>query len=126
MTTKPTRPQPQVRPRRGEVWWADLNPTIGAEINKLRTVVVISSDAVGKLPIKLIAPITEWQPSFTSSLWLVRLVPTAMDGLTKESAVDTLQLRGLDIQRFQNRVGQLSSDSMEEIAAAIAAVIEYS
>lgn len=125
MTTNPTRPRPQ-QPRRGEVWWVDLNPTVGAEIDKLRTVVVISSDSVGVLPIKLIAPITGWQAKFVSRLWLVQLQPTQVNGLKKVSTVDTLQLRGVDIQRFKSKLGQLSAQDMEEITAAIAAVIEYS
>jgi mRNA interferase MazF len=37
---------------RGEIWSVNLDPTIGAEIRKTRPVVVISSDAVGVLPIK--------------------------------------------------------------------------
>jgi mRNA interferase MazF len=125
LTTNPTRPRPQ-QPRRGEVWWVDLNPTVGAEIDKLRTAVVISSDSVGVLPIKLIAPITGWQAKFASRLWLVQLQPTQGNGLTKVSTVDTLQLRGVDMRRFRSKLGQLSVQDMEEIAAAIAAVIEYS
>jgi mRNA interferase MazF len=126
LTTNPTRPRSQ-QPRRGEVWWVDLNPTVGAEIDKLRTVVVISSDSVGILPIKLIAPITGWQDKFASRLWLVKLQPSPVNGLTKVSAVDTLQLRGVDIQqRFKSKLGQLSAQDVEEITAAIAAVIEYS
>jgi len=37
---------------RGEIWKVNLDPTIGAEIRKTRSVVVVSSDAVGVLPIK--------------------------------------------------------------------------
>jgi mRNA interferase MazF len=123
-----TRPQPPIRPtkpQRGEIWRANLDPTLGDEIQKSRPVVVVSSNAVGKLSIKLVAPITGWQEAFESSIWMVPLLPTKINGLQKKSAVDTLQLRGLDIQRFQNKVGQLSTEYMEEITAAIAAVIEY-
>jgi mRNA interferase MazF len=116
---------PHSLPRRGEVWVVDFNPTRGAEIQKQRPAVVVSSDAVGRLPIKLVAPITGWKPAFISSHWHVRLIPDAVNGLTKESAVDVLQLRGVDIQRFIQPVGRLSPAIMEEIAAAIAAVIEY-
>jgi mRNA interferase MazF len=42
-------------PKRGEIWLVNFDPTIGAEIKKVRPAVVISSDAVGKLPIKLMA-----------------------------------------------------------------------
>ncbi len=46
---------------RGEIWKVSLDPTVGAEIRKTRPVVVVSSDAVGVLPIKLVAPLTEWK-----------------------------------------------------------------
>jgi mRNA interferase MazF len=44
----------------------NLDPTIGAEIKKTRPAVVISSDAVGKLPIKLIVPIRTAQVRLSS------------------------------------------------------------
>ncbi len=85
---------------RGEIWSVNLDPTIGAEIHKTRPVVVISSDAVGVLPIKLVAPLTEWKEYLAQNVWHVKVVPDSMNGLTKTSAVDTLQLRGVDTQRF--------------------------
>jgi mRNA interferase MazF len=45
-------------PKRSEVWLVSLDPTIGAEIRKTRPVVIISSDFVGKLPLKIVVPIT--------------------------------------------------------------------
>lgn len=48
-------------PKRGDVWLANFDPTVGAEIKKIRPAVVVSSDSVGKLPIKLIAPVTDWK-----------------------------------------------------------------
>ncbi|MEB3178118.1 MAG: type II toxin-antitoxin system PemK/MazF family toxin [Nostocaceae cyanobacterium] len=41
-------------PKRGEIWLVNFDPTVGAEIKKVRPAVVISSDAVGKLPINLL------------------------------------------------------------------------
>ena len=112
-------------PKRGEIWVVNFDPTIGAEIRKARPAVVVSSDAVGRLPIKLIAPITDWKGSFGGNLWHVQIRPEQTNGLTKTSAVDTLQLRGADIQRFVSHLGRVSSVVMQEIAAAIAAVVEY-
>ena len=112
-------------PRRGEIWLVNFNPTVGAEIQKTRPAVVVSSDAVGRLPIKLIAPLTDWKEYFAPNMWHVRIVPNATNGLTKESAVDTLQLRGMDQQRFVRKLGQVSPTTMEEIILSIAAIIEY-
>lgn len=118
MSTRPA-------PKRGEVWTVNFDPTIGTEIRKTLPAVVISSDAVGKLPIKLIAPITDWKEYFNQNLWHIRLEPNVENGLSKLSAVDALQLRGVDVQRFIQKLGQLSDETMVEITIAIAAVIEY-
>lgn len=39
---------------------------------KIRPAVVISSDAAGKLPIELVAPITDWKPYFAKNFWHVQ------------------------------------------------------
>lgn len=111
--------------RRGEVWIVSLDPTIGAEIRKTRPVVVVSSDAVGVLPVRLVAPLTEWKEYFDQNVWHVKLEPDSRNGLTKTSAVDALQLRGVDTQRFIRKLGSASPAVMESIVAAIATVIEY-
>ncbi|MCA2669051.1 MAG: type II toxin-antitoxin system PemK/MazF family toxin, partial [Microcystis sp. M114S2] len=85
-------------PKRGEIWLVNFDPTVGAEIKKLRPAVVISSDSVGKLPIKLIAPITDWKTYFSANFWHVKIEPNSINGLNKASAIDTLQLRGVDLQ----------------------------
>jgi mRNA interferase MazF len=110
---------------RGEIWLVTLDPTIGAELQKTRPVVVVSSDAIGVLPIKLVAPLTEWKDYFARNVWHVKVTPDSMNGLAKTSAVDTLQLRGVDTQRFVQRLGSVSPAIMQAIVAAIAAVIEY-
>lgn len=110
---------------RGEIWLVSLDPTIGAEIRKTRPVVVVSSDAIGALPIKLVAPLTEWKDYLDQNIWHVKVMPDSMNGLAKTSAVDTLQLRGVDTQRFVQKLGSVSPSVMRSIVAAIAAVIEY-
>ena len=119
MTAKP------VGPKRGEIWWVNLDPTVGAEIRKKRPAVVLSSDAMGVLPIKLIAPLTGWDNRYADNLWHVRIDPDPGNGLNKVSAVDVLQVRGVDTRRFVGRIGRVAAGTMSEIAAALAAVVEY-
>ena len=114
-----------IRISRGDIWQVNLDPTIGTEIRKTRPVVVISSDAVSALPIRLVAPLTEWKDYFAQNVWHVKVVPDSTNGLTKTSAVDTLQLRGVDTQRFLEIIGTVSPEIMRSIVTAIAAVIEY-
>ena len=113
-------------PQRGEVWDIDFDPTRGAEIQKIRPAVVISSDAIGRLPLRMVVPITGWRPEWHGSLWHVRLDPDSTNGLAKASAVDILQIRGVDVVRFERKRGRLSAVALEEIVAAIVAVVEYS
>ena len=117
------RADPQ--PRRGEVWVVDFNPTRGAEIYKERPAVVISSDGVGVLPVKLVVPLTEWQEKFGSNIWHVKVEAPAGSGLDKVSAADTMQVVCASIERFKRRLGRLPAELVDDIAAAIATVIEF-
>lgn len=112
-------------PRRGEVWLVNLDPTVGGEIQKTRPAVVISSDAVGRLPIKLVAPITDWKDHYAGNIWHVRIDPDSTNGLSKQSAVDALQIRALDTQRFVHKLGDTAPTALEEVLLAVCAVIEY-
>ena len=112
-------------PRRGEVWLVSFEPSVGAEIKKIRPAVVINSDSVGRLPIKLVAPITDWKDHYARNIWHVHTPPNATNGLTKASAVDALQLDGLDIQRFIRKLGEVPSTMLDEIGLAVCSIIEY-
>jgi mRNA interferase MazF len=53
-------------PKRGEIWQVRFDPASGAEIRKVRPAVVVSVDAVGRLPLRIVVPITDWQPRYAS------------------------------------------------------------
>lgn len=112
-------------PKRGEIWLIGFDQTVGSEINKTRPAAVVSSDAMGVLPVKLVVPLTGWQDSFAGTLWHVRIEPDALNHLDKVVSADTLQLRCVAVERFIKRKGRLSAPHLEEIVAAIAAVVEY-
>ena len=113
-----------INPKRGKIWLINLDPTLGAEIKKTRPAVVVSSDYIGRLPLKLVVPITNWQSSFTGSLWHIYLTPTSDNGLTKLSSADALQLRSVDVRRFIRKLGSLSTSDLQEVIKAIAIIIE--
>ncbi|NEQ35541.1 MAG: type II toxin-antitoxin system PemK/MazF family toxin [Okeania sp. SIO3I5] len=94
------------------------------EIKKTRPAVIVNSDYIGKLPLKLVVPITNWQSSFSSNLCHIYLTPTSDNGLSKLSSADALQLRSVDLERFIRKLGFLSTSELEEIITAIAIIIE--
>lgn len=112
-------------PRRGEIWRVGFDPTVGSELKKTRPAVVISSDGVGALPIRLVAPFTGWREAFEGNLWHVQVSPTKQNGLDKESAADALQVRSVDAARFAEKLGRMHPTRLEKIVTAVALVIEY-
>ena len=108
---------------RGEIWLVNLDPTIGAEMQKTRTAVIISNDAIGKLPLKVIVPITEWKDRYTGVPWMVRIKPDKGNSLEKESVADAFQIKSVSNERFVNRIGVLSDPIIEEIVEAITTVV---
>ena len=110
--------------RRGEIWHINLDPTIGAEIKKTRPAVIVSSDAVGVLPLKVIVPLTDWKDRYGIARWMVAVEPSVQNGLDKPSAADTFQVRSLAQERFVRRLGQMEDEHMSGIAQALALVLE--
>jgi len=108
---------------RGEIWLINLDPTVGAEIKKSRPAVVINIDEIGVLPLRVIAPITDWKEHYSQAPWLVQIKPSKQNGLTKISAADAFQLRSLSVERFIHRIGILDSETLSEILDAVQIVL---
>ncbi len=108
----------------GDIWLVDLNPKRGAEINKIRPVVIVSSDQVGKLPLKIIVPITEWKSSFNISPWMIMIIPDKLNTLDKISAADTFQVRSISEDRFIRKLGEIDSYTLESIKRGLSLVLD--
>ena len=106
-------------PVRGEVWRVNSDPTQGAEIRKVRPAVVISDNSIGKLPLKIVVPITEWDSVYLRYAWMTRLDPSAANGLSKTSSADAFQIRSLSLSRFTSKIGILAETDMDAIADTV-------
>jgi len=125
MTTNITQLTSKLLPVRGDVWRIEFDPVKGDEIRKSRPAIVISSDAFKPLKTKLVVPLTSWQEKFTNAQWMVKIVVDASNGLEHDSAADALQLRCVSYKRFVSKLGMVPTSVLDEIAAAIAIVIEF-
>ena len=105
--------------QRGEIWLVNLDPTIGSEIRKTRPAVIVSSDLVGILPVKIIVPFTGWKDRYAQAPWMVRIDPDENNGLTKSSSADALQIRSVSQQRLVQKLGMLTSLQVAQIVQAI-------
>lgn len=125
MTTNRISLTPKLLPARGDIWLVEFNPARGEEIRKSRPAIVISSDAFTPLQTKLVVPLTSWQEKFAVSQWMVKIVADTRNGLDHDSAADALQLRCVSFERFTSKLGTVPAPVLDEIAAAIAIVIEF-
>jgi len=109
---------------RGEIWLINLDPTIGAEIKKTRPAVIVSSDAVGVLPLKVVVPLTDWKERYEIASWMVKVEPDSLNGLEKTSAADTFQIRSVAQERFVRKLGKVDERAMLKITEGLGLVLE--
>jgi mRNA interferase MazF len=107
-------------PSRGEIWLVDFDPALGAEIQKVRPAVVLSLDTIGRLPLRLVVPITDWKSQYVSYPWFVELPAASTNGLAKHSGADAFQTKSISQSRFVRLLGRVTLAQLDDIASAIA------
>lgn len=111
--------------QRGEIWSVRFDPSEGDEIRKIRPAIVMNTNLAGRMRLRLVVPITGWHPSFTGYFWMVKLIPSPANGLSKESAADCFQVKSVSTGRFHSRLGQVTADELVDMAAAIALCVGH-
>jgi len=109
--------------KQSEIWLINLDPTIGAEIKKTCPAVIVSDNALGKLPLKIIVPITDWKDKYDIAPWMVKIIPNTKNGLTKNSSADCFQVRSVSNKRFVKRLGSVSDLIMDKIRIGMSKVL---
>jgi len=104
--------------RRGDIFYADLNPVVGSEQGGIRPVLVVQNDIGNKYsPTVIIAAIT-------SQIDKAKL-PTHVElksadyGLEKDSVILMEQLRTIDKRRLKEKITILDQDIMGKIDEAL-------
>jgi len=110
----------------GSIWLINLDPTIGAEIKKTRPCIILGSNKIGKLPLKIIAPLTDFKEHYGSIPWMVTIKPNGKNGLSKASVIDTFQVRSLSQDRLVKKIGEVEKATLAECKIALDVVFEVS
>ena len=112
-------------PQRGEIWLVDLDPTRGQEIQKTRPAVIISSNMLGAIGLRIVIPVTSWQGKFIERPFMVPIEATQGTGLKQRSAGNVLQVRSVSTQRLVNKLGQIPDATMQELLAGLVICVDY-
>jgi mRNA interferase MazF len=105
-------------PRRGEIWWAALDPTIGAKINKTRPCVVISNSVVNEhRRTVVVVPLTS-SPRPAPPV----LVSVTCSGQPAIAVID--QVRAVSKERLVRLIENLSAEQLRSVEDALREVLE--
>ena len=103
--------------KRGDVFWVNLDPTIGSEIKKTRPCVIVSNDVANRFsPVITIVPVT------TQKLSKVFPHEVLLDSVKnlKNSKAKVNQIRTIDRERIGAKVATLSRTIVNKINWALA------
>lgn len=99
--------------KRGEIWVVNLNPNRGAEVGKVRPVLILQADPLidSELGTLVVLPLT---PRVRPEAAPLRVTVPARDDLRQDSQVMVDQPRSVDRRRFGR--GPLTTLGEEEMA----------
>jgi mRNA interferase MazF len=105
---------------RGEIRWANLNPTLGHEQSGLRPVLILSNDVFNeRMQIVIAIALTSKQPRFNFPLALE--IDSAE--LSKKSWALMGQVRTLSAERIGKKLGLVSIEELDQIIEGLNEII---
>ena len=94
---------------RGDIYWADLNPTLGSEINKLRPCVLVGAKPINQarntVVVVPLSTVATARPPITISVSCMGRQATAICD----------QIRAIDKSRLRNQAGMLSEKDLSAL-----------
>jgi mRNA interferase MazF len=105
---------------RGDIIWADLDPTRGREQSGKRPVLVISQDVFNERSGTVIACALTSQPQRAGFPLTLEL---ASSRLPKQSWVKISQIRTLSVKRLGKRLGRVSPEELELVIEGLNEIV---
>lgn len=100
-------------PKRGEVYWVNLDPTVGTEINKKRPCLIISNDEGNEESSRVTVA------AITSSVKTVYPFQVKVCVQNREGKVLLNQIRTIDKQRLDGKIAALDKETMNQVDEAL-------
>lgn len=103
--------------KRGDLYYADLNPVIGSEQGGIRPVLVVQNNTGNRFSHTTIVVAITGNTEKTSLPTHVRL--ESVPGLERNSLLLLEQIRTIDRKRLKEYIGTLGKTNMDEVDAAL-------
>jgi len=105
--------------KRGDIFFAQLNPVVGSEQGGTRPVLIIQNDIGNQYsPTTIVAAITS--QIFKAKLPTHVEVSAVQSGLERDSVILAEQIRTIDKSRLKQKVAFLEEEIMEQVDQALA------
>src|ERR671938_672251 len=111
---------------RGEIYFVNLNPVEGREQAGQRPVLVLSIDAINRLPLVVTVVVGTKGANIPRDYPTNVRVPAAESGLPMETVFLCFQVRSLDSTRFPNKpAGKLTGATLRTVADAVSYCVGF-
>jgi mRNA interferase MazF len=104
--------------RRGEIWWARLDPSVGSEISKTRPCIIISSTVTNERRRTVVVIPLSRSPQAAPPL----TVRVRCAGEKVVAVID--QVRAIAKERLTQRIEDLPLDQLEAVEAGLREILE--
>ncbi len=116
-------PNGDLRYRRGEIWWVNLDPTVGSETAKKRPCVILQNDVGNaRSETTMVAPLLKGSKAY---LFVVSVEVTAENGLDETRGIHLEQMRVVDSRRIERKLGTLEDKYWSDIEKAVCIVLGF-
>jgi mRNA interferase MazF len=105
-------------PKRGDIYWVKLDPTVGAEIKKTRPAVIVSNDIGNQYAnLVIVAPIAS-----TSKKNFSFTVPIVLEKV--EGTILLNQIKAIDKSSIGKQIGMCEMKTIDQIDKALKVVLD--
>jgi mRNA interferase MazF len=106
-----------------DIYFANLDPTMGNEQQGIRPVLVISGDALNEMTdLCIVCPLTTKIRNYPGSVIVSK---NEQNGLTDDSEVLTFQVRVLSKKRLIRKIGTISVQELDRVKSGLMDILTF-
>ncbi len=118
-----TMPKGRLDYRRGDIYWVAMDPTVGAEVQKTRSCLILQNDVMNQYgDVTIVLP---FRPGSKQAPYAVNVQASSLNGLDCDRFLDVGQIRAVSYQRLRNLAGTLETQYWQQIQQALNIVLGF-
>ena len=116
-------PQGNLTYQRGEIRFCKLDPTVGTELRKTRSCLIVQNNIMNQYgSLTIVMP---FRPGSKNAPYVVNVIPSPINGLDQDRYIDVAQIHSIDNSRVLGLVGILEEEYWELIRVALNIVLDF-